>query len=111
MKNLKLIALVVAICISTVSFALPSKENPNTKLREQIIELLGTTSDLEINSKISTEVIFTVNNENEIIIISVKSKNQNVKSYVKSKLNYKKVDFDKLNKEKIYRMPLTIVSK
>jgi len=110
MKNLKLIALALVISISTASFATPTKENPTSKLREQIIELLGAPSEKLSDTKIQTEVVFTVNNENEIVIISVKSKNANVKSFVKSKLNNKKVTSNTLNEEKIFRMPLTIVN-
>jgi len=110
MKNLKLIALALVISISTASFATATKENPTSKLREQIVELLGAPSEKIADKKIQAEVVFTINNENEIVIISVKSNNQNVKSFVKTKLNNKKVTIKALNEEKIYHMPLTIVN-
>jgi len=109
MKNLKLIALVIALAISTLSFANNTKTaDPKSELREQIVEMLGKTiinTDL-INNQF--EVIFTLNNKSEIVIISVNGGNKSVDNYVKSKLNYKKVNVNALNVDKIYHMPLRI---
>jgi len=109
MKNLKLIAIVIALAISTLSFANNTKTaDPKSELREQIVEMLGKTiinTDL-INNQF--EVIFTLNNKSEIVIISVNGGNKSVDNYVKSKLNYKKVNVNALNVDKIYHMPLRI---
>jgi len=113
MKDLKLIALALALSISTVSFAAPINEDPKSELRQQIIEMLGKTTDKLADTKLEAEIIFTVNVKSEIVIISINSKNSNVEleSFVKSKLNYKKVTVNDLNEGKTYYMPLTIVNK
>jgi len=109
MKNLKLIAIVIALGVSTLSFANNTNTfDPKSELREQIVELLGktiTNTDL-INNKV--EVIFTLNNKSEIVIISVNGASKSVDNYVKIKLNYKKVNVNALNVDKIYHMPLRI---
>ena len=49
-----------------------------------------------------------LNNDNEVIVVSVDSKSNSVASYVKAKLNYQKIDVKGLKKGKIYTVPLTI---
>lgn len=110
MKNLKLIVLALVMSISTVSFATTTNENPTNELRQQIIEMLGKTIDQLADKKVEAEVVFTVNNKSEIVIISVKSENSSIEAFVKNKLNNKKINFDTTNKEKIYYLPLTIVN-
>jgi len=111
MKNLKLITLALAISISSISFATPeNNEDPKSELREQIVKILGKTVKQIDRNKIEAEVVFTINNKKEIVIISVNSTNKEVQYYVKGKLNYKKVNVKIINEGKIYRMPLTIVN-
>ena len=91
-----------------VSFT--TKENPKVKqqLHDQIVKMLGTSTDLVLVDKAEAEVVFTVNNKSEIVIISVTSENEYIDSYVKGKLNYKKVNVKALNQVDIYKLPLTI---
>jgi cytochrome c556 len=110
MKNLKLFTLAIAICISTLSFATTTNENPNNELRQQIVKLLGKTSLTLADSHIKTEVVFTVNDKSEIVIISVKTKNSSIESFVKNRLNHKKVKLETTSKEKIFYLPLTLSS-
>jgi len=116
MKNFKLFILVLAISVSTASFASttinenPTKEDPKSELRQQIIDILGKTVNQIDENKIKAEVVFTLNNKSEIVIISVNSKNENVDRFVKGRLNYKKVNVKTLNEGKVYHMPLTIVN-
>lgn len=111
MKNLKLIVLALAISISSVSFAATTNENPTNKLRQQIIEMLGKTTEKLADTKIEARIVFTVNNKNEIVIISVHSAHKGVENYVKSKLNRKKVELNYGDTDKIYHLPLVINTK
>ena len=112
MKNLKLIALVLAIGISSISFAAPTKTaDPKSELREQIVDILGDTVNVLCENDVEAEVVFTLNNKSEIVIVSVNCENGNLDGYIKSKLNYKKVEVTSLNEGQIYRMPLKIVHK
>ena len=110
MKNFKLIALVLAIGISSISFAATTKTaNPKSELREQIINILGDNIDMVCKNDVEAEVVFTLNNKSEIVIVSVNCENGNLDGFIKSKLNYKKVKVTALNVGKIYRMPLKII--
>ena len=110
MKNLKLVTLVLAISISSISFAAPTKtDDPKSELREQIIDLLGDPDVAFSDNAVEAEVVFTLNDQSEIVIVSVNCENEFLDGYVKRKLNYKKVQVSALNVGEIYHMPLTIV--
>ena len=112
MKNLKLVALVLTISISSISFAAPTKTaDPKSELREQIIDLLGDTNVAFSDNAVEAEVVFTLNDQSEIVIVSVNCENEILDGYIKRKLNYKKVQVSALNEGEIYRMPLKIVHK
>ena len=112
MKNLKLVALVLAISISSMSFAAPTKtDDPKSELREQIIDILGDSINVLCENDIEAEVVFTVNNKSEIVIVSVNCENYNLDGFIKNKLNYKKVKVSGFIDGEIYRMPLKIVHK
>ena len=112
MKNLKLIALVLAIGISSISFAAPTKTaDPKSELREQIVDILGDTINVLCENDVEAEVVFTLNNKSEIVIVSVNCENGDLDGYIKSKLNYKKVEVTSLDEGQIYHMPLKIVHK
>jgi len=54
--------------------------------------------------------MFTLNDKSEIVVVSVNSDNDIGDSFVKSKLNYKKVKVKTLTPGKMYRLPLKIVT-
>ena len=112
MKNLKLVALVLAICISSISFAAPTETaDPKSELREQIIDLLGDTNVAFSDNALEAKVVFTLNDQSEIVIVSVNCENEILDGFIKRKLNYKKVQVSALDEGEIYRMPLKIVHK
>lgn len=108
MKNLKILALLIVFAFTTVSFT--TKENPKVKkqLHDQIVKILGKTTNVLFDSAAEAEVVFTLNNKSEIVIISVNSENEDIDRYVKGKLNYQKVTVKALNEGQIYKLPLTI---
>jgi len=111
MKNLKILALLGIFAFSMVSFA--TKENPkvNKQLRDQIVKMLGKTTNVILTDKVEAEVVFTLNDKSEIVILSVNSENKKFDSFVKSRLNYKKVTVKVLNQGDIFRLPLIIKKK
>ena len=111
MKNLKLIAVVFAFAISAVSFATPfNTDNPLSELRDEITNILGDEFTVDIDTEVKAEVRFILNDKNEIVIVSVISENSDLDRYVKSKLNYKKVNTSGIIEGKMYRMPLTVTN-
>ncbi|WP_405606173.1 hypothetical protein [Polaribacter sp. Asnod1-A03] len=113
MKNLKSIIVIFAISLSTIfSMNATEKDNLKTKeLRIEIISYLGNTISLELEKTSTAEISFMINNDNEIVIISVNSDVDALNTIIKSKLNYKKVNVKGTKKGEIYKMPLRINAK
>ena len=114
MKNLKTIITVIAIGLSTIFSVAATENNPtniNKVLRTELVSLLGDKIPLKIDKSYSAEITFIVNNENEVIVISVDSKLSGFNKYAKSKLNYKKIKIKNIKKGEIYRMPIKINKK
>lgn len=113
MKKLKLTITAIALCFATMtSFATeiePVKES-NQAFRSEIVSLLGSEiPDYLTNGKdFTANLSLMLNNNNELIVVSTSSKNESFDNYVKSKLNYQKIDVKGLKKGEIYKVPLTI---
>lgn len=110
MKNI--IVIFIATFISLTAFANNDKPAKETKseLRTEIVKLLGNI-DFKLDKNLTGTVEFLVNNDGELVIINVNSKDAYVESYVKSKLNYQHIATKSVLKGKIYKMPLKIVKK
>jgi hypothetical protein len=108
MKNLKLFAVVIAIAFASLSFTTFDNTNVSEQLHNQIVKLLGDTTDIVLADTAEVEVVFTLNTKSEIVILSVDSQNQRIDGFVKYKLNYKKVTVTALNQGQVYRLPLKI---
>jgi hypothetical protein len=107
MKNLKTIITVIAISLSTVFTTVATEKEPKT-LRSEIVALLGDNVPIEVTKTESALISFLINNKNEVIVISVKTNTPEFSNYVKSRLNYKKINLKNLKKGEIYRMPIKI---
>ncbi len=115
MKNLKTLIAIFAISLASVLPASantgsePSSKNAKTILRTEIVELLGNHKyDLK-NKVLEAQVSVMLNNQNELVVVSVNSKNTTINSYVKYKLNYKKINVKGIKKGTVYRIPLKMV--
>jgi len=113
MKNLKLIVAIVAISISSVLPA--SAANTNTEptakavktvLRAKIVTLLGNHNYQLNDQTLAAEVSVMLNNKNQLVVVSIDSKHEEVTTFVKSKLNYKSVAVKGIKKGTIYRVSL-----
>ncbi len=109
MKSFKFILLVSAVfLLSVASFANPIK--PTDQLREEIVDIIGFSflDDYEEN-EYSAEVLFTVNSDQELIVLSVNSESDEAEDYLRDKLNYKKVDHLPSKYGEIYLLPVKMV--
>ena len=106
----KLFVLLFITLVSTSVFSM--NENPNKKeIRAKIVTLLGS-PNFSINNEVKTMVEFMLNNKGEIVILNVDCEKTEVCSYIKSKLNYKKIYSTlKQSSNNIYKIPLTIKTK
>jgi hypothetical protein len=113
MKNFKTVIAILAISIASVLPAsaninpdFPTSKEAKTILRAEIVELLGNHKyDLK-DATLTAEISVMLNNQNELVVVGIKSNHSEVKTYVKLKLNYKKVDVKGIKKGTVYRVPL-----
>lgn len=111
MKKVKLIVAAVALMVSSMSFA--SSVIPTTtkqELQKEITSILGKKLEIVGKDIVKAEISFTLNSKSEIVVLSVKSKNDKIESLVKSKLNYQKVKVRAVNEGEVYVLPLKVVN-
>ena len=112
MKNFKTVIAILAISIASV---LPASANTNTEptskevktiLRAEIVTLLGNhTYDLK-HQVLEAQISIMLNNKNELVVVGVNSNSKRVASYIKARLNYKKIDIKGIQKGTVFRLPL-----
>lgn len=108
MKKLAVVIFVFAMSVtSTFANNEDKLKKKRSEVRTEVVKLLGK-YDRDLNASMHTEVSFIINRKNEIVVLSVDSKNQSLVSYVKRKLNYKKIKVNTLNYMKVYKLPLKV---
>ncbi|WP_378178962.1 hypothetical protein [Aquimarina sp. SS2-1] len=109
----KLIVLAVAILASTQIFANDKNtdETNEQKLRSEIALLLDK-PQIELDSdEIKANIEFILNGKGEIVILTVDSEKEAVESYVKSRLNYKKVNSNIIKTgNKVFKLKLKVLN-
>ncbi|WP_435414864.1 hypothetical protein [Polaribacter aestuariivivens] len=113
MKNFKTIITVIALSLSTVFTVVANDVDPKNnketkKLRTEMSLLIGKNIPVKLNKTTTAQVSFTVNNKNEIVVLSVESKLNDLNSFVKKKLNYKKLVTKAVKKGEVYIVPLKV---
>jgi hypothetical protein len=115
MKNLKTIIAILAISLATTFSTTATEKSPSKitkQMRTEVVSMLGNNLNIEFDtSTTSAEVSFMINSKNEIVVVNVKSKVNEFNSYVKNKLNYKKINVKGIKKGKIYIIPVKINKK
>ncbi len=87
----------------------PEGKDPGKKLEREVRNLLigyamSTEKDLEAT------VLFTVNKEKEIVVLSVDTNDKALEYFVKSRLNYHKVQDNEIPEGRRYTIPVKIVA-
>jgi len=109
----KLITLVLVAVLTSASVFANDKNTPETtqNLRKEIIDLLDKPSFKIENENIEACIEFTLNAKNEIVILTVDSDKEAIESYVKSRLNYKKVSFiSPQNGQRTFKIKLKVIN-
>ena len=110
MKNLKLFIIAFVLFTMNVSASSMDPVKPTSQLRSEIVDLIGNNCPYDYHkNECTAEVLFTVNTNQEIVVISVTSPNKKAESYLKSKLNYKKVSQKPIREGEIFMLPLRMV--
>lgn len=106
----KISVMLVAALLLSVGNVLANDFNPKDSsktLCSQIHKMLKSNS-FDISEDATADVRFTINNEGEIVVLSVSTSNETLEGFVKGRLNYKKV----VNGQegKIYTVPVRIAA-
>ncbi|MGI9532050.1 hypothetical protein [Lutimonas sp.] len=110
MKNLKIFVLALGLFTLNVSAANLNPIKPTDELRVEMVNLIGSNFMEEmLDEEYAADVLFTVNSKRELIVLSVDSDNSQLETYLKRKLNYKKVNHKPGKQGEIYLLPVKMV--
>ena len=112
MKTIKSVVLALVLLVGTTLSAatiLPPVEKINKEEAIAEIAQLLKNPTFELEEDTRASVILIVNSKNELVVLSVNTENSQVESYVKNRLNYKKLE-NPLEKGKEYKLPVIITS-
>lgn len=111
MRKLSLVFVAAMLLVTGNILANDSvKDNPTKKLSTQIGELLENNYLTFDDVSLTAQVRFTLNNEGQIVILSVDTDNERLESFVKGRLNYKKVEVTGAEEGKMFTVPIRIAS-
>jgi len=108
MKNLIVFAF-IAIFGTTTAFASNPIDIATKELRNEIVKLLDAPQIELTEEETLAQVRFIMNSKGEIVILSVVSNNDQVDTYIKRELNYKKIKNLSYTIGKVFVMPLKIM--
>ena len=111
MKNLKLFVIAITLFTINATAANFHPIKPADELRIEIVDMIGSDyiDEMMIADQYEANVLFTVNSKKELIVLSVDTDNEQLESYLKWKLNYKKVDYRPSKNGEIYLLPVKMV--
>lgn len=114
MKKASVFFVAAALMFSASVFATEGKNSvkePETKIASEIGQMLKDNNIvLNEDQDLSAYVRFTVNAEGEIVVLSVRTEDSKVESFLKAKLNYKDVTGAGLQQGKTYEVPIRFTS-
>ena len=108
MKTIKMLLLVVAITFSSVLSASTAPKNAETlAITTDVAKRLENPSFI-LEKEALANVTVTVNKNNELVVLSVDSDNQEIVDYIKGRLNYSKISVELYDKSKTYIVPVRL---
>ncbi|WP_062054479.1 hypothetical protein [Aquimarina longa] len=92
MKKLTVLLIALVLGSTQISASDNNPYNSEKQLRNQIAVLLKNPEFKLQKEELSADIQFTLNGQGEIVVLSVASEETNVANYIKSRLNYKKIN-------------------
>jgi len=86
----------------------PVSEKPIKQLSVQIGELLENSYLTSEFVDLTAQVRFTLNNQGEIVVLSVDTGHQVFENFVKERLNYQKVSITDFKEGEMYTIPIRV---
>jgi len=112
MKILKMFMLVALITITGAASATSNPDGPTNDDHSTVTETIGKLLEnptVDVNYEAKATVMLTVNKDNELVVLSIEADNRQVASFIKSRLNYKKLDGTYDDKLKAFNVPVRIL--
>ncbi|NNC35768.1 MAG: hypothetical protein HKP24_12820 [Croceitalea sp.] len=107
----KISVILVAVALLTAGNVLANNNtepiNPTQKLASQIHKVLESNS-FNVKEDLTANVRFTINNEGEIVVLSVDTKDEILEGFLKGRLNYHKVEVANVKEGTMYTVPVRI---
>lgn len=107
MRKLSLILVALALVMTSVTSAAVVTEDFKLNPTEKQIRALLENPNLEISSDEKAFVTFMLNEDHEIVVLTVDTENAIVEKFVKQRLNYHKIE-SVLKVGHEYKVPITI---
>ncbi len=82
--------------------------DPSKSLSFQISQLLSDNTFTQNEVEQIAQVRFTLNNEHEIVVLSVETDNNLLEGFVKQRLNYKEVELDTYKEGQLFTISVRI---
>lgn len=108
MKKFSLLFLAMLLSVGTIFANADKPRNPKKDLSAQIGDLLDNPSFTAEYYDLTAKVKFTLNEDKEIVVLSVETNNLVLETYVKTRLNYQKVELQDYREGRTYTVPVRI---
>jgi len=102
----------VAVCLLAAGSLYANNDpssDPKQELNEQIDSLLDNYA-FEVEEDITAVVKFTLNAEQEIVVLSVQTNDDSLEAFLKYRLNYQKVELENFKEGRTYTVPVRITN-
>ena len=109
MRKISLVFLSAVFLVTTSLSATETEpvSDVSKNLSSQITQLLEDHT-LEVNKDLTAMVMITINEDSEIVVISVDTEDETLEKVLKAKLNYEKVDLAPQYSGKLFKVPVRI---
>lgn len=110
MRKLSVVLVAAMLLTAGSIFANDSKEGvkPSKTLSAQISQLLKVNNFGDTYNGSYAQVLFTLNNDKEIVVLSVDTDREALKSFITARLNYKEVVLDNFEAGKNYTVSVRV---
>ena len=89
----------------------PVSKGPESKICTQIGDLLeGNSIEVAGYGDLTATVKFMLNQQKEIVVLTVDTTDERLEAFVKARLNYQKVADQNLREGKVYEVPIRITA-
>lgn len=107
MRTFKFLFIAAALCLSTSVFAYPTYGLEGRSDSGDIVKLIGK-CHLSVENEITVIVRFSLTNRHEIQVHAVKSKNEEVNQFLKTRLEKQVLEGKKWHTGKLYEVPVKV---